>query len=86
MPCVSRFFGISIYFYYNDHNPPHFHAKYQGQDGVFEIATLALIEGAAAPRVRALVVEWGAKHLPELMAAWEQCRRGEEPGAIPPLE
>jgi hypothetical protein len=28
MPLVSRFFGISIYMYFDDHNPPHFHAIY----------------------------------------------------------
>ena len=25
MPEVSRFFGICIVFFFNDHNPPHFH-------------------------------------------------------------
>ena len=28
MPEISRFFGILISMYYNDHPPPHFHAKY----------------------------------------------------------
>jgi len=26
MPEVSRFFGISIRMYFDEHNPPHFHA------------------------------------------------------------
>ncbi|WP_353616310.1 DUF4160 domain-containing protein [Bacillus sp. es.034] len=25
MPKISEFGGISIYLYYNDHDPPHFH-------------------------------------------------------------
>ena len=28
MPRVSEFYGIAIYPYYSDHNPPHFHAVY----------------------------------------------------------
>ena len=36
MPSISRFFGIIIYFYYRDHNPPHFHAVY----GEFEAEIL----------------------------------------------
>lgn len=27
MPRVSEFFGVAIYFYFNDHPPPHFHAE-----------------------------------------------------------
>ena len=86
MPKVSEFFGISIYFYYNDHAPPHFHAKYQGEDAVFELRTLAVTEGQLSPRVRALVGEWAVQHLPELNRAWEQCRSGQEPTPIRPLE
>ncbi len=33
MPELSRFYGIVIRMYYNDHNPPHFHAEY-GSDAV----------------------------------------------------
>lgn len=28
MPEISLFFGIRITMYYDDHNPPHFHADY----------------------------------------------------------
>jgi hypothetical protein len=33
MPEISRLLGIVIAMYYNDHDPPHFHAKY----GAFEV-------------------------------------------------
>ena len=29
MPEVSRFFGIMIRMYFDEHNPPHFHAIYK---------------------------------------------------------
>lgn len=31
MPEVSRFYGIVIKMFFDDHNPPHFHAQYAGQ-------------------------------------------------------
>jgi len=34
MPVISRFYGILVMMYYQDHHPPHFHAKYEGQVGV----------------------------------------------------
>lgn len=37
MPYVSTFFGIIIRMFHNDHNPPHFHANYQGQSAKFDL-------------------------------------------------
>ena len=37
MPTVSRFYGIVIFMNYNDHLPPHFHARYQDQEVIVEI-------------------------------------------------
>ena len=39
MPEISRFYGIVIFMNYNDHNPPHFHAKYQGYEISVNIET-----------------------------------------------
>ena len=36
MPEISRFYGIIISIFYDEHNPPHFHAEYQGQRGLFD--------------------------------------------------
>ena len=52
MPKVSEFFGISVYFYYDDHSPPHFHARYGDQEALFEIETLQVRSGYVSPRVR----------------------------------
>ena len=38
MPRISAFYGISIYMYYHDHVPPHFHAIYGENEATFEIA------------------------------------------------
>jgi len=37
MPEISRFFGIIIRMFYDEHNPPHFHAEYRGEQAVFDL-------------------------------------------------
>ena len=37
VPVISRFFGIVITMYWDDHNPAHFHAKYGEYEAVVEI-------------------------------------------------
>jgi len=45
MPEISRFYGIIIRMFYNDHNPPHFHVIYQEDEALIEITTLEILEG-----------------------------------------
>ncbi len=86
MPEISRFFGIIITLYYDDHSPPHFHVRYGDQRAIIEIATLAFIEGSLSPRVRGLVVEWAALHRSELMDDWNLAMQHAPLKRIPPLE
>ena len=51
MPEISRFFGIIIQMYYNDHEPPHFHVRYSGQRAVIAIRDLAVLAGQLSNRV-----------------------------------
>lgn len=37
MPEISLFYGIRVTMYYDDHNPPHFHAEYNDKKAVIEI-------------------------------------------------
>ena len=85
MPEISRFFGIVITMYYDEHNPPHFHARYGEDRAAIEIETLRIREGKLPPRALGLVVEWASDHQEELMADWEAARRDEPPAKIPPL-
>ena len=50
MPEISRFLGILIYMHFNDHNPPHFHAKYGNFKVIIAIDNLAIIEGNMPPK------------------------------------
>ena len=50
MPEISRFYGIIIAMFYNDHSPPHFHVRYGEQKGLIDVETLRLFEGRLSAR------------------------------------
>ncbi len=74
MPEISRFLGIVISMFFNDHNPPHFHVGYNEHRASIHIETLGLMEGKLPPRVLSLVVEWASQHQAELLQDWESIR------------
>ena len=86
MPTISAFFGILIQMYYDDHNPPHFHAIYGEYEILVGISPIRIIEGSAPSRVKSLVFEWAALHQAELIADWDLCVKKQKPVAIAPLE
>ena len=73
-PEISRFYGIVIKMFYNDHAPPHFHAEYGGRQMLVAIETSAVIAGKLAPRAPGLVMEWAALHQDDLRNIWSQAR------------
>ena len=86
MPEISRFYGIAIYIYFDDHAPPHFHAMYGGREAVFDIETAAVIRGRLSARAEKLVKEWAMSRKPELRAAWNSAEQLQTPEKIRPLE
>jgi hypothetical protein len=70
---------------FNDHAPPHFHARYGNENVAIEIATLTVIAGNLTPRALGLVMEWAAKHQEELLADWKLAMEGNLPAPIEPL-
>jgi len=86
MPEISRFFGMVIAMYYNDHAPPHFHVRYGDHKAIVGIDPIALLAGKLSPRARALVLEWAAQHQAELVANWELSREQAPLNKIQPLE
>jgi hypothetical protein len=44
VPRISEFYGIVIEMYFADHAPPHFHARYSGEEALIVIET-----GACSP-------------------------------------
>ncbi len=86
MPEISRFFGIVIRMFYNDHQPPHFHALYGGRLRRVGIETLTLLEGSLPPHALDLIIERAAFHRSELMENWERARKRQPLQKIQPLE
>lgn len=85
MPKLSEFFGISIYMYWRDHGPPHFHARYGGEKASISIEDLTLLAGRLSPRALGLVMEWAALHQDELRDAWSRAVENQPIGKIEPL-
>lgn len=71
MPEICRFLGIVITMYFDEHNPPHFHVRYNEYRASMEIQTLNVIAGTIPARVRGLVEEWAELHRVELLEMWE---------------
>lgn len=67
MPQISSFYGIIILMYWNDHNPPHFHAEYGEFEILICIADLSIYSGYIPSRALGLVIEWASLHKAELM-------------------
>jgi hypothetical protein len=85
MPEISRFFGIIIAMFYDDHNPPHFHARY-GKDGVaIEITSLRVLEGRIPARALGLIMEWTLRHQKELLQDWNLAKNNRPLKKIAPL-
>lgn len=55
MPEIALFFGIRVTMYYDDHNPPHFHAEYNGNKALVEINEARIMKGALPSRQLKLV-------------------------------
>jgi hypothetical protein len=58
MPEISRFFGMVIAMYYDDHVPPHFHVRYGEHKAIITIDTLEMVDGYLPVRAFGLVVGW----------------------------
>ena len=71
--------------FYNEHNPPHFHAYYNEYQAEIRIDTLDIIKGNLPKKVFNLVIEWALDHREELIHDWERMRNDQEPLPISPL-
>ena len=85
VPEISLFAGIRISMYYDDHNPPHFHASYNGQTALVDIQKGYVIRGALPNRQLKYVLAWTEFHQDELMQDWELARSGKALRDIAPL-
>lgn len=86
MPEISNFYGIRITMYYNDHNPPHFHAEYGGYKALIDIQKACVIRGALPAKQLKSIIEWCRLHQGELMQNWALAQNAGVPVWIEPLK
>lgn len=87
MPKISDFYGVFIYMYYLEHNPPHFHAQYAGDDALIEISNRPkILQGSLPKRAERMVLEWAKLHLSELKRNWQDASENKILSKIPPLD
>jgi len=79
VPRLSEFYGIAIYMYFADHNPPHFHAIYAEHEALIRIDDGGTIRGDLPRTAARLVEQWRALHQDELLANW---LLAQEPAAL----
>ena len=71
--------------YYNDHNPPHFHAEYACRKVLVDVQSGCILRGALPARQLKLVLAWNELHRDELMQNWELSKSGRPLNRIAPL-
>ena len=85
MPTISMFRGIKIFMNWREHQPPHFHATYGGQEVLVSIKDLEVIEGEMQNKQLKMLLGWAALHQDELMENWHLAENKQELFAIEPL-
>jgi hypothetical protein len=85
MPAISRFYGIVIAMYHDDHPVPHFHARHGEHDAQVGIDPFEVIAGSLPAAQLRHVKRWADLHRGELLADWDLAASNEPPMKIEPL-
>lgn len=83
VPRLSEFYGIVVYMYWQDHQPPHFHAIYGGEEALVRIDDATVLAGSLPRTAARLVREWAVLRRSELR---DNCVRAQAPATLVPIE
>jgi hypothetical protein len=86
MPTISQFLGIAISMHYNDHMPPHLHAKFGDEQAAIALGSWRVLRGSLPRRALGIVREWATAHEGELTENWALARAGSPLKLVAPLE
>jgi hypothetical protein len=86
MPEISRFYGIIIRMFSDEHNPPHFHAEYAEYKATFSIETGQMIQGDMPQNKAILITAWAIIHKEDLINNWDALLEGIGAEKIDPLK
>ena len=85
MPEISRFYGVIILMFIDDHNPPHIHVRYAGRRTSINIDNKE-VKGDLPKRYLKIVFEWMDEHHDELIENWNRLKNMQDPNPIAPFE
>jgi hypothetical protein len=86
MPTISRFFGIAIVMFFDDHGFPHFHARHAEGEAKVRIDNLEVMDSNLGRRQLRFILAWAELHQDELEENWRRARAGETLLEIEPLQ
>ena len=86
VPTISRFFGISIWMYHDDHGGPHFHARHADGEAKIRIDEIEVIDSKLPRRQLRLVLAWAELHQKELLENWQRAQGHETLNENDPLQ
>lgn len=72
--------------FYDEHNPPHFHAEYSGHNAIFDFRGNILKGSLSSRTATKLVREWIDLHLSDLEKDWKLAGENKELNKIEPLK
>jgi len=75
MPTIAYFYGIAIQMFYNDHSPPHLHARYGRAKAMIRLSDGEIIAGELPPLATRLVQDWILARRVELEENWQRARK-----------
>jgi len=84
VPEIAKFYGIIVFMNYCDHDPPHFHARYGGQEVMIEILS-GTVRGHMSKRALRMLFEWSESHEQQLIDNWKRVRDRRPLQQIEPL-
>ncbi|PPQ28721.1 hypothetical protein CCS01_23645 [Rhodopila globiformis] len=82
MPTIAIVDGVRIMMFYNDHNPPHFHARLGGDEALVAIGNLSVVRGSLPQAKLSHILAWARDHRDALALNWIRCQNNEEPQGI----
>jgi hypothetical protein len=85
MPELSRFFGIVVRMFYDDHEPPHIHVEYQGEKAKVDFQGNVLRGDLRSRTALKLLREWIDLHHDDLQRDWFLARQAKPLEKIEPL-
>jgi len=71
--------------FYSEHNPPHFHAEYQGSEGIFDFEGEMIKGNIKSNTALKLIKEWSVLRKSELEENWKNITEKAAINKIEPL-